>query len=101
MLNELISEAHASIGLAASDLQLAYKEACEQVPLAAMLMLPMIGELRSIEDRIGQIADSMENTRAAEIARICQQYAHPGCEPGSHALASQILKVLGKRGEAK
>ena len=30
----------------------------------------------------------------AAIKALCQQYAHPGCSPGAHALAREILKLI-------
>lgn len=30
----------------------------------------------------------------AAIRALCQRYAHAGCEPGTHALAAKVLKMI-------
>ena len=101
MLNELLRDTSRRIELAAINMQQSYKESCEQSPLAAMLMLPMIVELRAMAAKMDEIIAAVESGPESEIVTLCQAVAHPGCEPGKHELASKILKVLGVRGEAK
>ena len=43
-------------------------------------------------------ADQLEERIAAAVAK-CREYSHPGCEPGKHQLALDVLKIL--EGESK
>lgn len=38
-------------------------------------------------------------TKLEAILALARQYCHPGCNPGSHGLASQILRIAGERPE--
>ena len=98
-LTEALHKLQGSLFFAARDIQEAHKAACHESTLAAMLLLPMIGELATLENRIVEMIANLKSDTDAENVKLCQ--AFDGCEPGSHELASQILKVLGVRGEAK
>lgn len=96
-LTESLHKLQGSLDFARRDIGEAYKKACTESPLVAMLLLPMIGEIVAIENRVVEIIANLESDTDAEIVKLCQQYAHPGCNPGAHELACKILKLLGDR----
>ena len=100
-LSEQITDLAVMISTAYRKSQLIHRTANHEHTLLALLVLPMMEQLSAINEQLSHIVSATEDDRNEQVVKLCQAFAHPGCEPGKHELASKILVLFGDRSEVR